>query len=840
MFLGACARTELSSWSGDVVEADATLTGTAASTVGGSGNVGPATSTVGAIDGTGTGTDTSASNTSAGGGAGTSASASGGAAVSTGAGGGAGSTGSTTGGGTAAIATTGTTGATEPEPDPDGCVCVENQVCDLETQICHCAEGYVELPGSAGICSPDPCAGVTCGGKGSCSVAENGRAQCDCEGDWSGLECNLRWYTIDVPPFAEDIAFDADGNGWLATTEGLLFWDFNDTPENTADDSWQLFRDSEASANDVQSVVIDSRGVKWMLAGHLYRLDDNGTPTNTADDTWENYEITHWRSPRPRRIVLDGEDRLWCFSQTDAGVKVLPAAEFQAGPPEVSDPKWISLFTTELVHDVAVAGDGVWVAAESGLYYVSLGGTLADESDDVWTDFSDVPALAGQVVSSIEVNPAKGSVWFNTARGIVRLTHGDDPLNEGTNTWAPWSPEVDEAPVEIGPVIAVGPDDAVWLRSPQGAALRVADAETGTDSLTQYHPSSCPEYATTAHVQWVDRLVVDERGDMWLSWGGSLLHYDDGGTATDPSDDRWTRLGRLALSESVQELFPLAEGGVWVKSYRGDPTSTPGCSGSESLYYVEVGALTNGLDDVWVRHPLNDEMSRCFALLGPDAAGHVWVKDRPPLNEDEGAWHLIDVGTTPADPSDDAWTTWTAAEAPGFSASVAVVDPVQGLWIGDYLFSYGASLSDASDDTWWQLDAQSPSAMALDAGGGRWFGGARAVLRYLDDGGTPELAADDLWLEYSSADGLPVGAIRDIRIDALNRPWILGNRWDEEPQLCRLEQLATPTDTSDDTWTCYTTNDGLISPWVTAMAMAPAGNLWIGTNIGLEYLEFAR
>jgi len=824
-----CARTDLSLWSDDIVEADATLTGTAASTVGGSGNFAAATSTVGVGGGASTAT-------SAGGGASTATSAGGGASTGTSAGGGAGSFGSTAVGGTGAVATTGTTGATEPEPP--ACYCSENQVCDPETLTCRCAEGYEPLPSSPDLCAPDPCAGVTCGGTGTCSIAENGGARCDCEGEWSGLECNQRWYSIDVPPFVEDIAFDADGNGWLATTEGLLFWDFNDTPENTADDSWQLFRESDGHELDVQSVVIDARGVKWVLAGRLHRLDDNGTPANTADDTWENYEITYWRSRSTRRVVLDGEGRLWGLGQADAGVKVLPASELQAGPPDVQGPTWVSLFTTEVVHDVAIAGDGVWVAAESGLYYVSLGGTLADESDDVWTDFSDVPALAGQVVSSIEMNPAGDSVWFNTAAGVVRLVHGGDPLNEGTTTWAPWSPQVDDAPVEIGPVIAVGADAAVWLRSPQGAAVRVADAESGNDALTYHHPSSCPQYAEGGNDEGVDSLVVDERGDKWLSWGGSLLHFDDGGTATATSDDRWTRLGRAALSEAVVDLFPADDGGVWLKSFLANPTLTPGCSGVETLYYVDVGALTNGLDDAWLRHPLTEALSECFALLGPDAAGHVWVKDQPPLSAD-GAWHLIDVGTTPADSSDDAWTTWTVAEAASFSASVAAVDPIQGLWIGDYRFSYGASLSEASDDSWWQLGAQSPSSMALDTGGGRWFGYGTAALRYLDDAGTPELATDDLWVEYSSADGLPVDFVRDVRIDASNGTWILGNRWSDDPQLCRLEHLATPTDKSDDTWTCYTTNDGLNSPQVSAIAMAPAG-LWIGTNIGLQYLELDR
>src|SRR5690606_25415920 len=271
-------------------------------------------------------------------------------------------------------------------------------------------------------------------------------------------------------------------------------------------------------------------------------------------------------------------------------------------------------------------------------------------------------------------------------------------------------------------------------------------------------------------------------------------------------------------------------------SFRGNPTSTPGCSGTDTLYYIDVGALTNGLDDIWVRHPLAEVLSSCSHLLGPDASGHLWVKDQPPQSQG-GAWHLLDVKATPADPSDDEWAAWTSDDAPSFSEQSAAVDPAHGLWIGDYLYSYGASLSDADDDSWSQLGAASPRSLALDSQGGRWFGYLAPLLRYLDDGGTPELAADDRWVEYSPADGLPVEYIRDVQVDAFDRLWLMGNRWDDEPQLCRLDPSGTPLDKSDDTWSCYTTSDGLNDPEVTAMAVAPIGNVWVGTAKGLQCLE---
>lgn len=691
---------------------------------------------------------------------------------------------------------------------------------------------------TSGVVTTGGAGAVSSGGAGITAGSVGGAAACQ-DGEGSGLECEQRWHTIQVPPFVEDIAFDADGNAWMATTQGLLFWDFNGTPDDTSDDRWQIYEDLEGWSNEFRNVVIDERGVKWLLGYRLHRVDDNGTPTNTGDDTWQNYELTDWRNPNTRRIVLDGEGRLWWIGQSGTGVKVLPAAEFDAGPSMIAEPPWVSLFTTELVHDVAVVDDAVWVAAESGLYYVTLGGSLADETDDVWTDFSDAAALGGQVVSGIELNPAGTNVWFTTPGGIVRLSHGADPLDEATNTWSPWAPQVDTAASDIGPVIAVAEDGAVWLRSPQGAAVRVAAADPGNDNVTVYHPASRPEYASLPNDGRVASLAVDHHGNKWLSWRGSLLHFDDGDSPTDSSDDRWTRLGRAALSEVVMELFPMSEGGAWLTSHRPNPSSTPGCSGTDTLYYVDVGALTDGLDDRWIRHPIREALSSCSHLLGLDASGHLWIKDQPPQRSG-GAWHLLDVKATPADPSDDAWVAWTASEAPAFAADTAVIDPTGGLWIGDYFFSYGESPSNSDDDDWWQLDAQSPSSLAVDTDGGRWFGYSTGALRYLDDGATPDVAADDRWMEYSIADGVPFTLIRALQIDTSGNLWILGNRWSDEPQLCRLNPSRTPLDKSDDSWICSTMSDGLNSSQVFAMALEPAGHLWVGTASGLQYLELDR
>ncbi len=89
-----------------------------------------------------------------------------------------------------------------------------------------------------------------------------------------------------------DVAFDARGNLWLATTGGLEHIDINGTPTNKADDRYARFLIAEPpmAANYMgRRVWIDAAGDKWVGGqGGLMHLRDQGTPFDPADDqkTW--------------------------------------------------------------------------------------------------------------------------------------------------------------------------------------------------------------------------------------------------------------------------------------------------------------------------------------------------------------------------------------------------------------------------------------------------------------------------------------------------------------------------------------------------------------------------
>jgi len=391
----------------------------------------------------------------------------------------------------------------------------------------------------------------------------------------------------------------------------------------------------------------------------------------------------------------------------------------------------------------------------------------------------------------------------------------------------------------------VGADGGIWLNTPVGSAVRVEDFETGDDALTRYNPVTCPLYADVDISDPVHMILSDDQGKKWLMYGGVLLYFDDAGTPTDLSDDMWAYLGIPAYKKLVSSISLAPLGGLWVKTQT--PARSP-LSCADSLFYYDIGELRNGFDDTWMPYLLEGQVTSCFALFGPDAGGNTWIKYTAP-EDGHGPYSLLNDGGTPLDLSDDEWVSWSEDDGSFFNTIPAQMDSVEGVWIGGYLFRYGDSLADNRDDQWWQIDSHEPTTMAVDSFGGRWFGYQTdaeqnptigGTLRYLDDGGTPQDSSDDSWIDYPTSDGLPVEDIREIAIDGLSNKWIVGNHIGDETQLCSLNDNATPEDKSDDTWTAYSTDDGMVNPNVHTMVIDSNNGLWIGTDKGINYLHVDR
>jgi signal transduction histidine kinase/streptogramin lyase len=136
---------------------------------------------------------------------------------------------------------------------------------------------------------------------------------------------------------------------------------------------------------------------------------------------------------------------------------------------------------------------------------------------------------------------------------------------------------------------------------------------------------------------------------------------------------------------------------------------------------------------------------------------------------------------------------------------------------------------DRPTDTWHDLTAETgfgPTrvglAFAEDQSGNLWIGTGgdqSALLRY----------RDGQFKSFTAAEGLPIGWLRDLHVDHLNRLWIAN----ASSGLLRLDDV----NGSEIHFTRYTTKEGLSSIGVKCITEDEFGRIYIGTGRGLDRLD---
>lgn len=122
-------------------------------------------------------------------------------------------------------------------------------------------------------------------------------------------------------------------------------------------------------------------------------------------------------------------------------------------------------------------------------------------------------------------------------------------------------------------------------------------------------------------------------------------------------------------------------------------------------------------------------------------------------------------------------------------------------------------------------------AIAVAPDGALWFGTTPAVStsgKLLTSGGVSRLAPDGTWTTFTTEDGLASNDVRAIAVGPDGALWF-STQAPASVYGRGVSRLA-----PDGTWTTFTTEDGLASNEVSAVAVAPDGALWFGTPGGVS------
>ncbi|MFQ5854548.1 MAG: two-component regulator propeller domain-containing protein, partial [Anaerolineae bacterium] len=266
----------------------------------------------------------------------------------------------------------------------------------------------------------------------------------------------------------------------------------------------------------------------------------------------------------------------------------------------------------------------------------------------------------------------------------------------------------------------------------------------------------------------------------------------------------------LALQDGM--LWAGTDGGV----VRWDPIAPSAglrTGGSYTKYLAPHGLPDNGVSAIAV-----------------DSAGRLWFG----LSTWNGGVTVYEAGT---------WTTFTARDglATGWVHAVTI-DEAGHKWIGTQrglsVLSDNGTPHDRSDDAWttYTADDGLPDRAVLDVAvdemGQKWIG-TSGGLSVLSDNGTPHDKSDDTWTTFTSADGLANDNVQTIALDEVGNKWI--GTWGSGVSV--LDDGGTPHDKGDDTWTTFTTDDGLADGFVWAIAIDAASNEWVATIGGVNVLD---
>lgn len=218
------------------------------------------------------------------------------------------------------------------------------------------------------------------------------------------------------------LAFDADNNLWISN-----FGADRELHVLKNDGVWRSYTvPFLLNLNAAAQIIIDNNNQKWItspLGNGLLVFNDNNTPDNTGDDKWKIYKQGAGLGNLPSNdvfsIAKDKNGYIWVGTADGVSIILCPDAVFQSGceaiPPIIKEGAFANyLFKGQAVRSIAVDGaNRKWMATTSGAWLIGA------EGDKVIEHFTeDNSPLLSSDVRSIAIDGKTGEIFFATAKGI--------------------------------------------------------------------------------------------------------------------------------------------------------------------------------------------------------------------------------------------------------------------------------------------------------------------------------------------------------------------------------------------------------------------------------------
>lgn len=223
--------------------------------------------------------------------------------------------------------------------------------------------------------------------------------------------------------FVTGLALDENGTLWM-TNYGAT----HELVAKTREGKWIYGQTIDGNpGHTAADVIIDDFGQKWFIAvgnGGVVVYNDNNTPENTADDRYRVYKAGKGAGNLPDNntlsIAKDKDGAIWIG--TSNGIGIINCADQALNPACQGELRVIQndqfagyLFEGQSIRSLAVDGaNRKWIGTSNGVWLLS-----DDASETIYRFTSANSPLPSNSIERINLDPVTGDVYISTDKGLI-------------------------------------------------------------------------------------------------------------------------------------------------------------------------------------------------------------------------------------------------------------------------------------------------------------------------------------------------------------------------------------------------------------------------------------